>query len=360
MSFTEEKELLNIAKNKIKDLPDIEKKLSDSDIFKDKKKYVEISKKYSSLKEIEKEMKNIENLMSEVDSLKKIISHEKEQSFVELAEEEKKEKDDLINISLKKLRELMSGKSERDDTAVMIEIKAGTGGEEAGLFCRDMIRMYEMFCDAKDMKIEIMDRTETGASGAYKDAIIRISKGTPYKLFRFEGGGHRVQRVPTTESQGRVHTSMVTVAVIPEANDNENININPSDLIIETFRSGGAGGQHVNTTDSAVRIIHKPTGVTVKCEDQRSQHSNKERALKILTSKIKNEMAKQRDAEEREEKKEQAGSGERNERIRTYNFPQNRLTDHRINKSWHNLDMIMDGHMEDLLKCMEVLIMEKL
>ena len=235
-----------------------------------------------------------------------------------------------------------------EDRNAVMEIRAGTGGEEAALFAGDLFRMYSRYAEARGWKIELTDSAPSELGGYKEVSFIVRGDGAYYRL-RHEGGGHRVQRVPETEAQGRIHTSAATVAVFPEAEEEDELVIRPEDLRIDTYRSGGAGGQHVNKTDSAVRITHLPTGVVVQSDEERSQHQNKEKCMSVLRSKL---LAAQREAEEAKmgaERKMMVGSGDRSERIRTYNFPQNRLTDHRINLTLYSLDRIMEGLMDELL-----------
>jgi len=230
---------------------------------------------------------------------------------------------------------------------VYLEIRAGTGGDEAGLFVRDLFRMYTRYLDAEGIRYEIQDLAETGVGGL-KEAILLVESNKAYDLLHLEAGTHRVQRIPATEANGRIHTSAVTVAVIPEADEDE-ITINPNDLRIDVFRSSGAGGQHVNKTESAVRITHIPTGIVVGCQEEKSQIKNRAKAMKALMSKLVEKQRSESAAAYATEKKAQVGSGDRSEKIRTYNFPQNRVTDHRINFTSHNLDQVMDGKLEGVI-----------
>ena len=228
-----------------------------------------------------------------------------------------------------------------------MEIRGGAGGEEAALFAQTLTRMYMMYAESKRWKFEILSANETGLGG-YKEVSFMIEGDGAYSRLKYESGGHRVQRVPETESQGRIHTSAVTVAVLPEAEDVE-VEIDPSDLQIDTYRSGGAGGQHVNKTESAIRITHIPTGTVVECQDERSQHKNKEKAMKILRSRIYDKMLEQQQSERASERKLQVGSGDRSQRIRTYNFPQSRVTDHRIGLTLYKLEQVLNGELDELL-----------
>ncbi len=239
-----------------------------------------------------------------------------------------------------------------DHKNVMLEIRAGTGGDEAALFAGDLFRMYTKFAEKSGWRVEIMSATEGTGGAGYKEVIALISGERVFSRLKFESGVHRVQRVPATETQGRVHTSACTVAVLAEVDEVDEIDINPADLDIGTYRASGAGGQHVNTTDSAVRIVHKPTGIVSECQDERSQHKNKDKAMKVLKARILEKMQREQEAAVSSDRKEQVGSGDRSERIRTYNFPQGRLTDHRINLTLYKLDAAMEGEIEDVVNAL--------
>ncbi len=251
---------------------------------------------------------------------------------------------DTLDIELQKL---LLPKDADDDKNIFVEIRAGTGGDEAALFAGDLLRMYSRFAERMRWQVEIVSANESDLGG-YKEVIARIIGLGAYSQLKFESGGHRVQRVPTTESQGRIHTSACTVAVMAEADELENIVINPADLRIDTFRASGAGGQHINKTDSAVRLTHLPTGLVVECQDGRSQHSNKAQAMKVLAARLNDMQRREAQAKEAAERKSLIGSGDRSERIRTYNYPQGRVTDHRINLTLHKLDFVMDGDLAEL------------
>jgi peptide chain release factor 1 len=228
-----------------------------------------------------------------------------------------------------------------------LEIRAGTGGDESALFAADLLRMYTRFAERQGWKIEVVNSAESDLGG-YKEVVLRLVGQSVYSRLKFESGGHRVQRVPQTETQGRIHTSACTVAVMPEADEIEAVKINPAELRIDTFRASGAGGQHINKTDSAVRITHLPTGIVVECQDDRSQHRNKEQAMKVLVSRIMDGRQREQHQQEAQTRKSLIGSGDRSDRIRTYNFPQGRITDHRINLTLYKIDAMMDGDIDDL------------
>jgi peptide chain release factor 1 len=239
-------------------------------------------------------------------------------------------------------------KDPSDERNIFLEIRAGTGGDEAALFAGDLLRMYTRYAERQRWKVEIVSASESDLGG-YKDVIARIVGPGAYSRLKFESGGHRVQRVPVTETQGRIHTSACTVAVLPEADELADVIINPAEIRIDTFRASGAGGQHINKTDSAVRITHLPTGIVVECQDDRSQHRNKAQAMSVLVARIQDAQRREREARTAAERKSLVGSGDRSERIRTYNFPQGRITDHRINLTLYKLDAAMDGDLDELL-----------
>jgi len=246
------------------------------------------------------------------------------------------------------LQKLLLPKDPNDDRNVFVEIRAGTGGDESALFAADLLRMYVRFAERQQWKTEIISASESDLGG-YKEVILRLEGDKVYSKLKFESGGHRVQRVPQTETQGRIHTSACTVAVLPEADEVEAVKINPSELRIDTFRASGAGGQHINKTDSAVRITHLPTGIVVECQDDRSQHRNKDQAMKVLVSRIMDVRVREQHSKEASERKSLIGSGDRSDRIRTYNFPQGRISDHRINLTLYKIDAMMDGDISELL-----------
>jgi peptide chain release factor 1 len=245
------------------------------------------------------------------------------------------------------LQKALLPKDPNDDKNIFIEVRGGTGGDESALFAGDLFRMYTRYAERQGWQVEIISESQ-GEVGGYKEVIARIVGQGAYSRLKFESGGHRVQRVPATETQGRIHTSAATVAIMAEADDTSDIVINPADVRVDTFRASGAGGQHINKTDSAVRLTHLPTGIVVECQDGRSQHKNKEQAWRVLAARIKDKQTREQQAKEAAERKSLIGSGDRSERIRTYNFPQGRVTDHRINLTLYKIDFIMDGDLADL------------
>jgi peptide chain release factor 1 len=267
-----------------------------------------------------------------------------------LAKEEIKELEIKSSQLMDELKFMLLPKDPLDEKDIILEIRAGTGGEEAALFAQDLFRMYTRYAENKNFKVEILEKSLSD-TGGIKEIIANIRGKGVYSKFKFESGTHRVQRVPITESQGRIHTSAATVAVLPEADDVE-VNINPDDLRIDVYRSSGSGGQHVNTTDSAVRITHIPTGIVVTCQDEKSQYKNKDKAMKILYARLSDFYRSQQESQIAQARKAQVGSGDRSERIRTYNFPQGRVTDHRINLTLYKLDQILEGELDELIEAL--------
>ncbi len=326
----------------------IAEKLSSPEVIADYKKVAEYNKVYSDLSEIVGCYSDYKKMKIDFDVLSLDIDNETDEGMKDLIIEELKMLEEKMSSKEKKLYYLILPKDQNDEKDVVMEIRAGAGGEEAAIFAADIFRMYSRFADKNNWKSEIVNFSEANAGGL-KEVIFLVKGRGAYSKLKFESGVHRVQRVPKTEASGRIHTSTATVAVLPDVEDVE-VSIEPHTLKIETFRSGGAGGQHVNTTDSAVRLTHIPTGITVSCQDERSQLKNREKAMKILRAKVYDyEQQKQR-AEMDKNRKLQIGSGERSEKIRTYNFPQGRVTDHRINFTIHNLSEFLEGSMEDLIK----------
>ncbi|AOJ75233.1 peptide chain release factor 1 [Burkholderia ubonensis] len=269
-------------------------------------------------------------------------------SMRDFAEDEiRSARDRMVRLEVE-LQKMLLPKDPNDDRNIFLEIRAGTGGDESALFAGDLLRMYLRFAERQRWQVEMMSESASDLGG-YKEVIVRIAGQGAYSRLKFESGGHRVQRVPATETQGRIHTSACTVAVMPEADEIGEVEINPADLRIDTFRASGAGGQHINKTDSAVRVTHLPTGIVVECQDDRSQHKNKDRALKVLAARIKDKQYHEQHAKEAATRKSLIGSGDRSERIRTYNFPQGRMTDHRINLTLYRLEAIMDGDLDELI-----------
>tara|TARA_B110000008_G_scaffold190315_1_gene189064 strand:+ start:332 stop:1408 length:1077 start_codon:yes stop_codon:yes gene_type:complete len=312
----------------------------------DTEKLIKLNKEYAELTPIVETIKKYKSDKDEIGELSKLIN-DTDPSIKELAETELKEKKKSIIIIENELMKLLIPKDENDKKNSILEIRAGTGGDEASLFAADLFSMYQKFSDLNNWKFEILSISETGLKGI-KEVICNISGYNVFSKLKFESGVHRVQRVPSTESSGRVHTSAATVAVLPEAEEVD-INIEDKDLRIDVFRSSGPGGQSVNTTDSAVRITHLPSGIVVSQQDEKSQHKNKAKALKILRSRILDNEIQEKNKQRSLERKSQVGSGDRSERIRTYNFPQGRVSDHRINLTLYNLAEILEGNLDDLI-----------
>jgi len=309
-------------------------------------KLIKLNKEYAELSPIVETINKYKDEKNEIGELSKLIN-DTDPSIKELAELELKEKKKSIIVLEKKLMKLLIPKDENDKKNSILEIRAGTGGDEASLFAADLFSMYQKFSDINDWKFEILSISETGLKGI-KEVICNISGHNVFSKLKFESGVHRVQRVPSTESSGRVHTSAATVAVLPEAEEVD-INIEDKDLRVDVFRSSGPGGQSVNTTDSAVRITHLPSGIVVSQQDEKSQHKNKAKALKILRSRILDNEIQEKNKQRSLERKSQVGSGDRSERIRTYNFPQGRVSDHRINLTLYNLSEVLEGSLDDLI-----------
>jgi peptide chain release factor 1 len=332
--------------------------IEDPEIVKDQNKYREVMREYSHLAEIASAHNNIESLSAQIKDAEDLIHHEKDPEMRELAKEELKELEDQLTICEDQLKFLLIPKDPLDEKNIIMEIRAGTGGDEAALFAADLYRMYARFAETKNWKFEIMDANET-EMGGFKEIVFSINGSNVYENLRYESGVHRVQRVPATEASGRIHTSAVTVAVLPEADETE-IEIKQEDLRIDVMRAGGPGGQCVNTTDSAVRLTHLPTGLVVIQQDEKSQIKNKAKAMRVLRARLFELEESRKNAERAADRKSQIGSGDRSERIRTYNFPQNRLTDHRINVTLYKLDLIMQGDVEELFDSLKLSAREEL
>lgn len=321
--------------------------LSEADTISNQNKFRELSKEYAELEPVVKAFADYQQLLADMSEAKMLIA-EGDTDMKEMAEEELAECEARLEPAELDLQKLLLPKDPNDDKNCYLEIRAGTGGDEAAIFSGDLFRMYSRYAETQGWRVEVLSQNE-GEHGGYKEIISLISGQGVYAKLKFESGAHRVQRVPDTESQGRIHTSACTVAVMPEADEMEEININKADLRIDTFRASGAGGQHVNKTDSAIRVVHIPTGIVVECQDERSQHKNRARALSLLATKLK---TMQEDAAHKsiaDERRNLVGSGDRSERIRTYNYPQGRVTDHRINLTLYSLDAIMQGDLDDLV-----------
>ncbi|MGI5308634.1 peptide chain release factor 1 [Rheinheimera sp. WS51] len=322
--------------------------LSDASVINDQNRYRELSKEYSQLEHISKAFTDYQQAKQDLLSAEE-MQKDSDPDMREMAQEEYKEAKQRIEQLENDLQILLLPKDPNDSSNCFIEIRAGAGGDEAAIFAGDVFRMYSRFAEKQRWKLEVISANE-GEHGGYKEIIASLQGEGAYGSLKFESGGHRVQRVPATESQGRVHTSACTVAIMPEVPESEAIEINPADLKVDTFRASGAGGQHVNRTDSAIRITHLPTGIVVECQDERSQHKNRARAMSVLQSRIQAAEDEKRRLEEESTRRSLVGSGDRSERIRTYNFPQGRLTDHRINLTIYRLLDVMEGDLDQVLE----------
>ena len=310
--------------------------------------FQKMSKEYADLSPVVEAIKALDRVREGLaDALELYAASSDDADMRDLAQVEAQELKEQLPELERKVQVLLLPKDEADDKNAILEVRAGTGGDEAALFAADLMRMYQRFAERQGWKFALMDVNETGIGG-YKEATAEISGRAVFAKLKFESGVHRVQRVPETESGGRIHTSAATVAVLPEAEDVD-IHVRTEDLRIDTYRAQGAGGQHVNTTDSAVRIVHEPSGIVVQCQDGRSQHKNKEKAMTMLRAKLYDHQRQELDRERSASRKGQVGSGDRSERIRTYNFPQGRITDHRINLTLHKLDRVLEGELEELV-----------
>lgn len=318
--------------------------LSDAGVISDQSRFRELSKEYSQLEELSHAFGLYRQAQDDLASAEEMMK-DSDPEMREMAQDEYKAAKERIEQLDQDLQILLLPKDPNDSNSCFLEIRAGAGGDEAAIFAGDVFRMYSRFCERKRWKVEIVSCND-GEHGGYKEVIASIQGEGAYGILKFESGGHRVQRVPATESQGRVHTSACTVAIMPEVPESEAIEINPADLKVDTYRASGAGGQHVNRTDSAIRITHLPTGIVVECQDERSQHKNRARAMSVLQSRIQAAEDEKRRLQEESTRRSLVGSGDRSERIRTYNFPQGRLTDHRINLTIYRLLDVMEGDLD--------------
>ncbi|WP_288862374.1 peptide chain release factor 1 [uncultured Sneathia sp.] len=322
--------------------------LMDPKVIEDPKKLMEYNKALNAISDIVEKYKEYKAKSEELENLKQDIKDEKDHEMKEIMQEEINSLENEIPQIEDSLKILLLPKDPNDEKNVIVEIRAAAGGDEAALFASDIFRMFTRYAERHRWKTEVLDKNETGVGGL-KEITFMIKGQGAYSRLKFESGVHRVQRVPDTESSGRIHTSTITVAVLPEVEDITEVEINPSDLIIDTYRSSGAGGQHVNTTDSAVRITHKPTGIVVTSQDGRSQIKNKEAAMKVLASKLFNLERETQRKEIESQRRSQVGMGDRSEKIRTYNFPQGRVTDHRIKLTLHRLEDFLDGDLDEMI-----------
>ena len=322
--------------------------LADPDVMEDRNQFTSLSKEYAEIEPVIKGFQHYEALSGELADAESLTADD-DPELRALAEEDVQRLKEALEGAERELQTLLLPKDPNDGANVFLEIRAGTGGDEAAIFSGDLFRMYSRYAEAKHWSLEVMN-ARAGEHGGYKEIISRITGQDVYSQLKFESGAHRVQRVPETESQGRVHTSACTVAVMPELDEIDSVEINKADIREDTYRASGAGGQHVNKTDSAIRLTHLPSGIVVECQDQRSQHKNRARAMSLLQAKLLDIAQTEQQAEQAEARRTLVGSGDRSERIRTYNFPQGRVTDHRINLTLYKLDEVIEGALDNVVQ----------
>jgi len=325
---------------------EVEAMLGDAGVIADQERFRALSREYAQLTDVTRCFRDWQQVQEDIETAQQMLDDPEMRDMAQEELQAAREKGEALE---QQLQVLLLPKDPDDERACFVEVRAGTGGDEAAIFAGDLFRMYSRYAEARRWRVEIVSAND-GEHGGYKEVIARVTGDGAYGRMKFESGGHRVQRVPETESQGRIHTSACTVAVMPEIPEAELPEINAGDLKIDTFRSSGAGGQHVNTTDSAIRITHLPTGIVVECQDERSQHKNKAKALAVLGARIPAAEMARRHAAEASTRRNLLGSGDRSDRIRTYNFPQGRVTDHRINLTIYRLDEVMEGKIDSLIE----------
>lgn len=322
--------------------------LSTPEIISDQNRFRELSREYSEIEPVVKSFEQYRRVAEDIETAKQMLAEETDPDLKDMAREELDGSEETLNTLELELQKLLLPKDPNDGKNVFLEVRAGTGGDEAAIFAGDLFRMYSRYAEKNKWKVEIVSERE-GEHGGYKEIITRIVGDAVFSRLKFESGAHRVQRVPETESQGRIHTSACTVAILPEADELQDIDINKADLRVDTFRASGSGGQHVNKTDSAIRLTHLPSGIVVECQDERSQHKNRAKAMALLQAKLNSAQQDSAAQEQADERRNLVGSGDRSERIRTYNFPQGRVTDHRVNLTLYKLDEIMDGMLNEII-----------
>jgi peptide chain release factor 1 len=326
---------------------EINHKLSDPSVIANQDEYRKLMKEHAELEELVTKYAEYKKVNREISDAKEMLEEKLDREFREMVETELKEAQEKLEVIKKEMKILLLPKDPNDEKNVIVEIRGGAGGEEAALFAGDLFRMYTRYAERNRWKTEMLDSNPTEIGG-FKEVVFSIEGSGAYSRLKFESGVHRVQRIPSTEAGGRIHTSTVTVAVLPEVEEID-VDINPNDLRVDTYRASGAGGQHVNKTDSAIRITHLPTGLVVTCQDQRSQHKNRDKAMAILRSKLYEIAQNEQSSEIAQERKSQVGTGDRSERIRTYNYPQGRVTDHRIGLTLYKIDDILDGDIDEII-----------
>jgi peptide chain release factor 1 len=329
---------------------EISRLLSDAGVIGRQNQFRELSMEYAKLGPLVERYRRFVGLEGDAATARE-LAQDKDRATQTLGEEELAEINPRIAREELELQGLLVPKDPNDDSNIFLEVRAGTGGDEAAIFAGDLFRMYTRYAESKGWGVEVLSESP-GEHGGYKEIISRIIGRGAFSLLKFESGTHRVQRVPATEAQGRIHTSACTVAILPELEEVEAVDLNPADLRIDTYRSSGAGGQHVNKTDSAIRITHLPSGIVVECQDERSQHKNRSRAMSLLKAKLLSAEREKQQSAQAQSRKLQVGSGDRSERIRTYNFPQGRVTDHRINLTLYKLDDVMNGNLGELIRAL--------
>ena len=329
---------------------EISRLLSDAGVISKQNQFRELSMEYSRLEDLVGRYRRFLGLEGDVATARELAA-DKDPATRTMGEEELADLNPRLLDEELELQRLLVPKDPHDDSNIFLEVRAGTGGDEAAIFAGDLFRMYARYAESKGWGVEVLSESP-GEHGGYKEIISRVIGRGAYSLLKFESGTHRVQRVPATEAQGRIHTSACTVAILPELEEVEAVDLNPAELRIDTYRSSGAGGQHVNKTDSAIRITHLPTGIVVECQDERSQHKNRSRAMSLLKAKLLSAEREKQQSAQAQSRKLQVGSGDRSERIRTYNFPQGRVTDHRINLTLYKLDDVMNGNLDELVRAL--------
>jgi peptide chain release factor 1 len=329
---------------------EISRLLSDAGVISKQNQFRELSMEYARLEDLVSRYRRFLALEGDAATARELAA-DKDSATRTMGEEELAELNPRLLGEELELQRLLVPKDPHDDSNIFLEVRAGTGGDEAAIFAGDLFRMYARYAESKGWGVEVLSESP-GEHGGYKEIISRVIGRGAYSLLKFESGTHRVQRVPATEAQGRIHTSACTVAILPELEEVEAVDLNPAELRIDTYRSSGAGGQHVNKTDSAIRITHLPTGIVVECQDERSQHKNRSRAMSLLKAKLLSAEREKQQSAQAQSRKLQVGSGDRSERIRTYNFPQGRVTDHRINLTLYKLDDVMNGNLDELVRAL--------